>query len=179
MRIKNTSTQYGIVIILLHWIMAILIVGMVALGLYMVRIPVSLFKLQLFGWHKEFGILILMLAMFRIVWRIGNITPLLPETIPNWQKFAAHAVHWAFYFFMFAIPITGILLTSAAGVPPSFFGLFVIPEIITPNEHMRYLLTVIHQWLAYALILTFFAHVGAALKHHFINKDNILRRMLS
>lgn len=177
MRIKNTESRYGIVTIFLHWLMAIIMIGLVILGLYMTGLPISLEKLKLFGIHKEFGLLILFLAMFRIVWRIGNITPLLPDTIPLWQKFAAHAVHYALYGFMFALPITGWLLSSAAGIPPSFFGLFVLPGLVAPNHHLQDLFTVTHQWLAYGLIATFCAHVGAALKHHFINKDNILKRI--
>jgi cytochrome b561 len=177
MRIKNTERRYGIVTISLHWLMAILIIGLVAVGLYMTRIPISLEKLKLYGWHKEYGILVLMLAMLRIVWRIGNISPLLPDTLPLWQKFGAHAVHWAFYGFMFALPITGWLLTNAAGLPVSFFGLFVLPDPISADPNLQHLFTEIHKWLAYGLILTFCAHVGAALKHHFINKDDILRRI--
>ncbi len=134
-------------------------------------------KLRLYGIHKEFGILILMLVMFRIVWRIGNIVPLLPSTIPWWQKLAAHTVHWMLYGFMFALPITGWLMTSAAGLPPSFFGFFTLPSLIEPNDALLGLFENIHSWLAYGLIATFCAHVGAALKHHFINKDEVLRRM--
>lgn len=177
MQITNTPNRYGIVIIFLHWLMAIIMIGLVILGLYMTGLPVSLEKLKLYGWHKEYGTLILFLAMFRIVWRIGNITPLLPAIMPLWEKLAAHAVHWAFYFFMFALPITGWLLSSAAGLSPSFFGLFTLPNLIAPDQYLLHLFTVIHKWLAYALIATFFAHVGAALKHHFINKDDILRRI--
>lgn len=179
MRIKNNETRYGIIAIALHWLMAILLILLVAEGLYMVEVPISAWKLQLYGWHKEYGMLVLMLVMFRIVWRIGNLTPLLPESIPDWQKLAAHAVHWAFYFLMFALPITGWLLTSAAGLPVSFFGLFTVPNIFTANEQWRVIFTEIHKWLAYGLIAVFCAHVGAALKHHFIDKDDILRRMLS
>lgn len=178
MLIKNTQTQYGIVNKFIHWLMALLIIGMLILGLYMSDLPISELKLQLYGIHKEFGILILMLVMFRIVWRIGNIVPLLPPTIPAWQKFAAHAVHWMLYGFMFAMPITGWLMTSAAGLPPSFFGLFTLPSLIAPNDALFSLFINIHSWLAYGLIATFCAHVGAALKHHFINKDDVLRRML-
>ncbi|HEV2613616.1 MAG TPA: cytochrome b [Gammaproteobacteria bacterium] len=178
MLIKNTQTQYGIVNKFLHWLMALIIIGMLALGLYMSDLPISELKLRLYGIHKEFGILILMLVMFRIVWRIGNIVPLLPPTIPAWQKFAAHAVHWMLYGFMFAMPITGWLMTSAAGLPPSFFGLFTLPSLIAPNDALFKLFIEIHTWLAYGLIATFGAHVGAALKHQFINKDDVLRRML-
>lgn len=178
MLLKNTQTQYGIVAKSIHWFMALLIIGMLILGLYMADLPISEEKLQLYGIHKEFGLLILMLVIFRITWRIGNIVPLLPSTIPTWQKFAAHAVHWMLYGFMFALPITGWLMTSAAGLPPSFFGLFTLPSILSPNPVWLKLLENIHSWLAYGLIATFGAHVGAALKHHFINKDDVLRRML-
>lgn len=178
MQVRNTETQYGIITKSLHWFMALLIVGMLILGLYMADLPISEQKLRLYGIHKEFGILILMLVIFRITWRIGNIVPLLPNTIPAWQKFAAHTVHWMLYGFMFALPITGWLMTSAAGLPPSFFGLFTLPALLSPNPVWLNLFVNIHTWLAYGLIATFGAHVGAALKHHFINKDDVLRRML-
>lgn len=175
---KNTANQFGIIAKFFHWLMAIIMIGLVILGLYMTGLPVSLQKIKFYGWHKEFGLLILFLAMFRIVWRIGNITPLLPTTMPSWEKFIAHAVHWAFYFFMFALPITGWTMSSAAGLPPSFFGLFTMPSFVSPNHDLQKLLAEIHEWLAYGLIATFCGHVGAALKHHFINKDDILKRML-
>jgi cytochrome b561 len=177
MRFRNTSDQYGIIAMLLHWIMAVLFIGMVIVGLYMTHIPVSLLKLKLYDWHKEFGILILMLAMVRIVWRLNNIRSSLTE-LPWWEAFAARAVHWAFYGFMFALPITGWLMTSAAGLAPSFFGLFVLPNLVAPDHGLKKLFETVHQWLAYGLIAAFCAHVGAALKHHWIDRDGILRRML-
>lgn len=178
MLIKNTTTQYGIVAKSIHWLMALIIIGMLVLGLYMSDLPISELKLQLYGIHKEFGLLILLLVMFRITWRIGNIVPLLPNTIPAWQKFAANAVHWMLYGFMFAMPITGWLMTSAAGLPPSFFGLFVLPALLAPNPDLMNVFIQIHTWLAYGLIVTFCGHAGAALMHHFINKDDVLKRML-
>lgn len=177
MLIKNTENRYGAFAIVLHWLMAALIILLIAIGLYMTRIPVSLEKLKLYGWHKEWGLLALMLVMLRIVWRIGNITPSL-SSLPLWEKLVARSVHWAFYGFMLAIPVTGWLLTSAAGLPPSFFGLWVLPSLVSPNPHLQNLFTEIHKWLSYGLIFTFCGHVGAALKHHFINKDDILRRIL-
>ncbi|MBS0358516.1 MAG: cytochrome b [Proteobacteria bacterium] len=178
MQIKNTENHYGLVAISLHWVIAILIIGLVILGLYMTGLPKNPEKLKLYGWHKEFGILILVLAMLRIVWRIGSIVPLLPNSIPDWQKLVAHMVHWAFYGFMFAQPITGWLMSSAAGIPVSFFGLFVLPDLISPNDVYKAIFRETHEWLAYAVIVLFFAHVGAALKHHFISKNDVLRKML-
>lgn len=177
MQVKNTKFRYGIIAILLHWLMAILLVALIVEGLYMTRIAISPWKLKLFGWHKEYGMLVLLLVMFRIVWRINNTLPSL-ESLPHWEKIAARIAHWSFYFFMFALPITGWFLTSSAGLPISFFGLFTIPNIFPANEQWRIYFTEIHKWLSYGLIAVFCIHVGAALKHHLINKDNILRRMV-
>lgn len=177
MPIKNTQTRYGIVSILLHWVMAILIIGLIIVGLYMVQIPISLRKLKLYGWHKEYGILALMLATLRILWRWDNIIPEL--NIPTWEKIAARTAHWTFYLFMFAMPITGWLITSSAGLPVSFFGLFVLPNLVTADENHRVLFEEIHKWLGYGLIGLILLHTSAALKHHFIDKDDILRRMIS
>ncbi|MCL9685707.1 cytochrome b [Legionella maioricensis] len=177
MQIKNSKTRFGIVAISLHWIVAILIIGLLAEGLYMVDLPINLQKLKLYGWHKEFGLSVLFLAIFRIIWRLGNQMPELE--LPWLEKLAARSMHWAFYIFMFAMPITGWLITSAAGLPASFFGLFTLPNLVAADEHNRLLFQWVHEWLGYALIAAIALHTAAALKHHFINKDDILRRMLS
>jgi len=175
--VLNKSDHYGVVAISFHWLIAILMIGMLILGLYMADLPSSMWKLKLIGWHKEIGLLILGLASLRLAWRLINVTPSL-QNEPYWQQLAAHASHWAFYGFMFAMPLTGWLLSSAAGFPISFFGLFVAPALIAPNETLRPIFAEIHEWLAYGLIAVICVHVGAALWHHFIRKDNILRRML-
>ena len=174
---KNTENRFGIIAILLHWVMAILIIALTLLGLYMVRIPISIQKLQFYGWHKEFGILGLMLVIVRLMWRLRNINPSL-ESIPPWEEFAARTVHWTFYFFMFAMPISGWLITSSSDLPVSFFGFFTLPNLVVASESHRIFYSKIHEWLGYALIVVFCMHTAAALKHHFINKDLILRRML-
>jgi cytochrome b561 len=178
MQIKNSSNNYGIVAKSFHWIMALIIICLLCVGLYMVGLPLSSQKLKLFRWHKEFGLLILMLVILRYGWRLLNTTPVLPATMPWWQKLAAHASHWALYGFMVAMPLTGWLLTSAAGLAPSFFGLFVMPTLIAPNDSLTHLLGDIHKWLAWGLIATICAHAGAALYHYFVEKDDILQRML-
>lgn len=176
MHVKNSATRFGIIAILLHWIIAVLIIGLLAAGLYMVRLPLGLEKLKFYGLHKEFGFLVLLFAIFRLIWRLNNITP---ELKLNWlERIAARSMHWVLYGLMFAMPITGWLMTSAAGFPASFFGLFSLPNLIAPDEHKRILLGLAHQWLGYTLVAAICLHVAAALKHHFINKDDILRRIL-
>lgn len=175
MQLKNTKNHFGLIAIILHWLMAFIIIGLLAIGLYMVDLPNSLQKLKLYGWHKEFGFLVLMLAVARLVWRLSNVTPVL--TMPRWEVFAARAVHWIFYLLMIAMPITGWLVTSAAGFPISFFGLFIIPTLIQPDPHLLDLFAEVHEILAYTLIAFICGHVLAALKHQFIDKDDILIRM--
>lgn len=177
MRLKNTEDHFGIIAILFHWIMAALLIGLVILGLYMTSLPLSASVLKLYGYHKEFGMLVLFLVMLRIVWRLGNTLPSL-ASLNTFERIAAKTVHWAFYLFMFALPLTGWLITSSVNMPVSFFGLFLIPTLGQFDEKQKVLFENIHEWLAYGLIVIFSLHVAAALKHHFINKDDILRRMI-
>jgi len=121
--------------------------------------------------------LVLFLAIFRLVWRLGNQLPEL--ALPLLEKIAARSMHWAMYGFMFAMPITGWLISSSAGITVSFFGLFSMPNLVAPDPQNLDLFKWIHEWLAYALIAAIGLHTAAALKHHFIDKDDILKRMLS
>lgn len=159
--------------------MAILIIGMLTLGLIMVRMPISLEKLKFYGWHKEVGILILELVILRIIWRLYNILPELPKQMPMLEKLAARSAHLLFYGFMIVMPLTGWLMSSAAGLQVSFFGLFLLPNLIGPDPSMMHFLQGVHGWLGYSLIALIGLHTAAALKHHFINKDDVLRRMIS
>ncbi len=176
MQLKNTDDQFGLVAISFHWVMAIIVIGLICLGLYMSDLPISMEKLKLYGWHKEFGLLVLMLVVLRMSWRWLNILPELD--LPRWEVIAARTVSWAFYFFMFAMPLTGWLMSSYAGLSVSFFGLFTMPDLVASDHDKIIIFKVIHEYLAYCLIATITLHILAALKHHFIDKDNILRRML-
>lgn len=176
--IKNNERSYGAIAKLFHWVMAIMVIGMLAFGLYMTSLSISLAKLKYYGWHKETGILVLLLVTVRLLWRISNTIPTLPNHLAEWQKLAAHGAHYALYFLMIAMPLTGWLMSSAAGLPVSFFGLFTLPDIIGPNETTRQFLATTHEYLAYLLIFMIIAHASAALQHHFYYKDDILRRML-
>lgn len=176
--IKNTQDTYGSVAKWMHWIIGILIIGMLALGIYMEDLPTNPLKHKLYGWHKQIGILILMLVSLRLVWRMLNVNPNLPPHMAAWEKFASKAVHYLLYILMFAMPLTGWIMSSAAGFPASFFGLFVMPDLVAPNEGLAEFLGETHEVLGYALIVLILGHAGAAIKHHFIDKDDVLRRML-
>lgn len=178
MQWKNKPEAYGTIAKSFHWGMAALIIGMLALGLYMTGLPFSPDKLQLYGIHKAVGATILFLVALRLVWRLLNTVPPLPATLPAWQKWGAHLSHFGLYGLMFAMPLTGWLLSSAAGFPVSVFGLFTLPNLVAPDPQLRELFEGAHEILANLLILLIVAHFGAALKHHVIDKDNILKRML-
>ena len=175
----NSKHRYGTVAIALHWFMAVLLFVLVGLGLYMTSLPDVGFdtrKIQLVLLHKEWGILALVLAMLRLAWRVGNVLPELVEDLPDWQKVAARFVHLCFYGLMFALPVSGWLMSSAASIPVYVFG-FRLPDLIAHNEYQFQALIQIHEWLSYALIGFIALHAGAALKHHFISRDNTLQNM--
>jgi len=176
----NTSRRYGAVAMALHWFMAVLLIALIALGLYMVSLPDAGFdrkKITLILVHKEYGILALSLVAVRLAWRVGNALPALVEHIPDWQKVIARFVHLSFYGLMFALPITGWLMSSAAGIPVYFFG-WSLPDFISPNDYLFHAFIGIHKWLSFALIACILLHAGAALRHHFMFKDETLKKML-
>lgn len=175
--IKNSTQRYGIIAIVLHWLIALLMIALFCLGLYMVDLPISVEKLRFYGWHKQFGMLVLALAIIRVIWRWSNVLPVL-DHIPQWQRWAAHSMHWAFYGFMFFLPLSGWLMSSAAGLPVSFFGWFLLPNLVSANPQLYKILIELHEYLAYGLMIALCGHIGASFWHHFFEKDDILRRML-
>jgi cytochrome b561 len=178
--LANTARHYGIVAIVLHWLMAVLLVALVVLGLYMVGLPDAGFdtkKITLILYHKEYGIIALGLAVARLAWRVGNVLPALVAHIPDWQKVVARFVHLCFYGLMFALPITGWLMSSAAAIPVYFFGLR-LPDFIAKSDAWLHALIDIHRWLSDALIVLVLVHAGAALTHHFFFRDDTLKKML-
>ena len=180
MRIENTRDHYGAVAIALHWIMAVLLVVLLAMGLYMVRIPDAGFdklKINLIVYHKEIGILVLLLMLLRWAWRFVNGLPVLVASLPDWQKLSARFVHLCFYALMLALPMTGWLMSSAAGFPVPFLGIY-LPDLVGYDDHLFHVLADVHKWLAYALIPLIAIHMGAALWHHFVERDATLKKML-
>lgn len=178
--IKNTDIHYGLIAIILHWVTALLIIGLIGLGIYMVRLPDVGFntkKVTLVLWHKELGIWVLLLVVLRLFWRWLNVVPELPPTVPRWQKLAARSVQLAFYGFMFAMPITGWLMSSAAGIPVFFLG-WKLPYIISYDDYLFHVYLNVHKWVGYSLAVVICLHIAGALQHHFIYKDDTLRKML-
>ena len=171
------NTTYTPVAKGLHWLMAVLILGLLALGIYMSDLPLSPQKLTLYSWHKWAGVTVFLLVWLRLAWRITHRPPALPETLSPLMRLAAHAGHAALYVLMIAIPLTGWLMSSAKGFQTVWFGVLPIPDLLSRDRELGDLLQQVHKLLNLLLMLTLAGHVGAALWHHFVLKDDTLRRM--
>ena len=163
---------------ILHWLMAILLFGLLALGFYMHDLPLSPDKLKLYSWHKWAGVTAFLLVAFRLFWRVTHRPPALPESMPKIMQFAAHAGHLMLYLLMIAIPLSGWLMSSAKGFQTVYFGVLPIPDLLDKNKEVGDLLALVHKSLNLLFVAVLAGHIGAALKHHFIDKDDILTRML-
>ena len=172
------SHQYTATAKSLHWLMAVMLFGLLALGLYMTNLPFSPEKLKLYSWHKWAGVTVFMLLLFRLLWRIKNPPPPLPESMPKALQLVAHAGHFGLYALMFAIPLSGWLMSSAKGFQTVYFGVLPIPDLIEKNKELGHLLAEVHETLSWLFIILLVGHVAAALKHHFIDKDDVLVRIL-
>lgn len=169
--------RYTSTAISLHWLMAAGLIGTFALGIYMHELPFSPDKLRLYSWHKWAGVTLFMLALLRLAWRAGHRPPALPVTMPTWMRRAAGGVHVALYVLMLAIPVSGWLMSSAKGVTTVWFGILPLPDLVGKDKALGDLLRDAHETLNFILLGLVAAHVGAALKHHFIDRDGTLARM--
>ncbi len=162
----------------LHWIIAALIATQFTLAWLQEDLPLGMHKLALLARHKSFGMTVLMLAVLRLAWRLFNPAPPLPPGMSSIQRFLAHSTHIAFYVLLFAMPLSGWLMSSAKNYSVSWFGQFTWPNLIGPNENAFAVLKETHYVLSNVLFAIVILHVLAALKHHFWDKDDVLRRML-
>jgi len=180
MDIRPTTAHWGAVSKLFHWVLAALIIGMLIIGSQLENIEDTQLKFQLFQQHKSIGFTIMALAILRLGWRFANPVPPLPASLPTWQRLSSHASHLALYGLMILQPLVGWVMVSASGfaIPTKYFGLFVIPDIAPDNQALYEAMKTTHGILAWAFALILLVHVGAALKHHFIDKDTVLSRML-
>lgn len=173
----STSTGYSAPAKLAHWLIALLILAAFPLGLYMHDLPLSPEKLRLYSYHKWIGMTVLLLFLPRLVWRfVRQPPPLLPA--PIWQLRVAEATHWLLYLLMAAVPVSGWLMSSAKGFQLVYLGLLPIPDLIGKDKALAETLAAVHSSLAWVLIVLIGIHIAAALKHHFIDRDTTLRRML-
>lgn len=161
----------------LHWLMAVLILGLLALGLYMQGLPLSPEKLALYAWHKWAGVSVFLLVWLRLAWRVTHRPPPLPDAMSPRLQFLAHAGHTMLYSLMLLIPLTGWLMSSAKGFQTVWFGVLPLPDLVGRDRELGDLLQQVHKALNLLLMASLAGHVLAAFWHHFVLKDGMLRRM--
>lgn len=173
-----STTRYGATAITLHWLMALLLLGLCCVGVYMHELPLSPWKLKVYSWHKWAGVTAFLLLLVRLAWRATHQPPALPGSVPLMQRSAARLVHVLLYLLMLAIPLSGWLMSSAKGFQTVYFGVLPLPDLLGKNSELGEQLKEVHEALNFLLLILVAGHAGAALKHHLIDRDDVLRRML-
>jgi cytochrome b561 len=178
-QMKNSDRHYGYLTIALHWLSALIIFALFALGFWMVDLTYyDKWYTTAPDLHKSIGICLLLLMVARFAWRLLQITPNPLATHSQLEQKLAHAVHIILYVLLFAIMLSGYLISTADGVGIEVFNLFTVPAFATLIENQEDIAGVIHQYLAYSMMVIALLHALAALKHHLIDKDATLKRML-
>ena len=187
MQMRNTINGFGAVAIAFHWIMALLIAGLFGLGKVMTGLdPMAPDTFALYQWHKSFGFVVLVLVIARLVWRALNPAPALPEGMPWYERLASRLGHAGLYGAMLLLPLSGWLMVSASpwGIPTVLFDAVPVPHLPVPavlgdKSAAEATLKSVHEIVGNLLLVLVLLHVAAALKHHFINRDMVLQRMIS
>lgn len=176
---RNTEHEYGWISILFHWLVAVAIVGLFALGLWMTGLG------YYDPWynrapriHESAGMLLLGVVVFRIVWRVVSLTPRFVPEMPAWERRAALGAHWLMYVLMLVVLVSGYLVPTADGQPVGVFDWFEVPALVSVHPRQEDYAGLVHYWGAWTLIGVAAVHTLAALKHHFIDRDRTLLKML-
>jgi cytochrome b561 len=178
MQLRNHKERWGFVSIGLHWLTVIMVVSLCLAGLIMEDLPTGTFKIQVYSLHKSFGLTVLALTVFRLMWRLIAGKPEALSSIPAWQRLMATLTHNLMYLVLLLMPLSGWLYNSASGFPLKYFGLFKVPKLSSFDRNIKVFAGDAHETLFYVLALLLFVHALAALKHHYIDKDTTLTRML-
>jgi len=175
--LKNSETRYGVVAKSFHWLLFLMLSFSIVAGNFLAAMPKGAEKLQAAGMHKSFGVILLLLILARLLWRLINVTPQDPAGTPAIQRTLARGMHWVLYALMFAQPLSGILMSQAAGYPVSVFGAFELPMLLEKDPSLAQSFRGAHGVVWILLVLAVIGHAGAAMYHHLIRKDDVLRQM--
>jgi cytochrome b561 len=172
-----TTTRYTAAAIALHWLLGLALVVSFCVGLYMAGLPLSPLRLKLYNWHKWAGITILALSFVRLAWRLTHKPPpALP--MATWQQRTARITHALLYGLFFAVPLVGWAYSSATGFPVVVFGVLPLPDFVAADKALAEAIKPWHAGLAWTMAVLVVAHIAAALKHQWVDRDDILSRML-
>lgn len=178
MQVRNTSSRFGLVSVVLHWLVALAVFGLFGLGYYMVDLG------YYDPWyrkgpdiHRSIGILLFIVMLGRLAWRWGNRTPAPLATHKRWEVLTAHATHGLLYLLIFVAMVSGYLISTADGSAIDVFGWFRVPSVTGQVKGLEDSAGAVHYWSTWALVLLAITHALAALKHHIFDRDQTLRRM--
>jgi cytochrome b561 len=175
---KNTPETFGTVAKAFHWIMALMIVTLLAVGLVMVEMAPSPAKYKLYALHKSAGLTVFCLVILRLVWRLSHVVPRVPGSLGAVHRFLIKSSPLVLYGLMVLMPISGFIMSDAGGHPITFFGLYTLPNLFAKNPDLSKTAQLVHHYAGLTFIGILVAHTGAAFYHHFILKNTILQRML-
>lgn len=179
MQLRNTPTHYGFVQVLLHWVVALTVFGMFALGFYMVDLGYyDPWYRSAPDIHKSIGLLLLFVMLLRFGWRLSGSRPMALANHQPWEVVLAHLAHGALYLLIFSVLVSGYLISTADGSAIAVFGWFEVPSITGQIKGLEDWAGNVHRWCAWALVVLAGLHGLAALKHHLVDRDETLRRML-
>lgn len=176
--IRNSTDRWGGGAQLLHWLMALGILASMLLGWVMVTLPNSALKFELYALHKSLGMTLLGLFFLRLGWRWITLTPTLPKDMPRHERLLAKGTHRLLYALMLLMPLSGYVINSAANFPLNVFGLVQIPNLTPESAALQAVASNLHLGFFWGFALLLLLHIGGALRHHFILRDGMLRRML-
>ena len=174
----SPTQTYGSLARAFHWTIAGLLLVQIPLAFFMVDQPLGPDKLGNYATHKSIGLLIFAVTVMRLAWRVTHAAPALPVGIPGWQRFVARVTQFFLYALLCLMPLTGLLRSQAANFQVNVFGLFSVPRIVGANQELSRSLAEAHELQGEILLVLIGAHALAALYHHFVRKDDVLRSML-
>ncbi|MBU3057405.1 cytochrome b [Pseudomonas indica] len=179
MQLRNSSARYGLVSVLLHWLVAVAVFGLFALGFWMVGLDYySSWYKRAPDIHKSIGILLFLLMLGRLVWRFVSPPPAALPEHDRLTRLGAKLGHGLLYLGLFGVMISGYLISTADGRGIGVFGWFEVPALISGLPEQEDVAGLIHKYLAWGLVIFAVIHALAALKHHFLDRDTTLVRML-
>ena len=179
MALRNTSSRFGLITKSLHWLIALHMIGLIALGWWMIDLS---YYSTWYYWapflHKAFGVLVFGLGIALLIWRSVDTRPDPVSGHTPFEKIASKIAHWVLILSVITIPVSGYLFTTAKGEGVDLFGLATLPAMFSISDTVRDLAIDFHIYASYGLLAVIAAHAGGALKHHFIDRDSTLKRMI-
>ncbi len=177
---RSNDQAWGGVTRALHWLISISVITLLIVGAVMTSMANTPDKFKVYLLHKSFGLTVLALMLIRLIWRLffDGRRPPMPDNMPGWQKAAAHALHLALYALLIAMPLSGWLFNSAANFPLKWFNLVTLPSLSGPDPALKALAGAAHYWMAWLIAAVVLVHAAAAIKHHLVDRDDTLSRML-